>query len=136
MDLSHFNLPQFLSLLPLFQDLGPDELKRLASGCHLRQLARGEDVFRMGDPCNEFHVVVNGQVKLFALSPQGQEKIIQIAGPGNSFAEALMFTGRPYIISAQALSDATVLSILQFGVCAVLSLALALCVGAPVSWEI
>ncbi len=111
MDLSHFNLPQFLSLLPLFQDLGPDELKRLASGCHLRQLARGEDVFRMGDPCNEFHVVVNGQVKLFALSPQGQEKIIQIAGPGNSFAEALMFLERPYIVNAQALTDSLLMTI-------------------------
>ena len=37
--------------------------------------------------------------------------MIEIIGPGQSFAEALMFTGRPYIVNAQALTDALVLSI-------------------------
>lgn len=111
MDLTRFNLPHFLSLLPLFQDMGPQELQRLAGGCRLRQLARGEDVFTVGEACREFHVVVNGQIKLFALSPQGQEKIIEIAGPGNSFAEALMFLERPYIINAQTLTETLLLSV-------------------------
>ena len=111
MDLSRFNLPHFLSLLPLFEDIGPKELQRLAEGCRLRQFARGEDIFSVGEACHEFHVVVNGQVKLFALSPQGQEKIIEIAGPGNSFAEALMFLERPYIINAQALTETLLLSV-------------------------
>lgn len=62
-------------------------------------------------PCEEFHVTVSGQIKLFALSPSGQEKIIELAGPGVSFAEALMFTDKPYIINAQALSDSLVLSV-------------------------
>lgn len=111
MDFSRFNLPHFLSLLPLFQDISADELQRLAEGSRLRQFARSDDVFRMGEPCTEFHVVVNGQIKLFALSPQGQEKIIEIIGPGNSFAEALMFLERPYIINAQALSETLLLSV-------------------------
>ena len=111
MDLSRFNLPHFLSLLPLFQDMSPDELQRLADGSRLRQFARSDDVFRMGEPCTEFHVVVNGQIKLFALSPQGQEKIIEIIGPCNSFAEALMFLERPYIINAQTLSETLLLSV-------------------------
>jgi CRP/FNR family transcriptional regulator, dissimilatory nitrate respiration regulator len=106
-----FNLPRYLSLLPLFSDLSPDELQRLASGCSLKRLQRGELVFRCGDPCDAFHVCVTGQVKLFVLSPAGQEKVIEIIAPGQSFAEALMFTGRPYILSAQALTDALVLSI-------------------------
>jgi CRP-like cAMP-binding protein len=62
--------------------------------------------------------MVMGQVKLFALSPSGQEKVIEIVGPGNTFAEALMFTGRPYIVSAQALTDAQVLSVRKHAVLA------------------
>lgn len=111
MDFSRFNLPHLLSLLPLFQDMSPEELQWLAKGSRLRQLARGEDVFRVGEPCTEFHVVVNGQIKLFALSPQGQEKIVEIVGPGNSFAEALMFLERPYIINAQTLTETLLLSV-------------------------
>lgn len=111
MDVRAFDLPRYLSVLPLFTDLSRPELERLALGCHLRRLTRGEAVFRVGEPCNEFHVTVTGQVKLFAISSAGQEKVIELIGPGNSFAEALMFTGKPYIINAQALCDSLLLTI-------------------------
>jgi CRP-like cAMP-binding protein len=106
-----FDLPRYLSVLPLFTDLNQTELERLAKGCQLRRLSRGDMVFRVGEPCEEFHVTVTGQVKLFALSPAGQEKVIELVGPGNSFAEALMFTGRPYIVNAQALADTLLLTV-------------------------
>jgi CRP-like cAMP-binding protein len=106
-----FDLPRYLSVLPLFQEMAPEELQRLAEGCRLRRLARSEHVFRVGEPCEQFHVTVMGQVKLYALSPQGQEKVIELIGPGNSFAEALMFTGKPCIVNAQALTDTLLLSV-------------------------
>src|SRR5574343_1469228 len=105
------DIPRYLAVLPLFQEMTPPELQRLAEGCRLRRLGRGEDVFRIGEPCEELHVTVMGQVKLFALSPAGQEKVIELIGPGNSFAEALMFTGKPYIVNAQTLSDSLVLTV-------------------------
>jgi CRP-like cAMP-binding protein len=106
-----FDIPRYLSLLPLFHELQPAELKRLARGAHLRQLGRGEDVFHVGQPCMELHIVVSGQIKLFALSPQGHEMIIQIVGAGSSCAEALMFLERPYIVNAQALTETVLLSV-------------------------
>ncbi|AMO22481.1 Crp/Fnr family transcriptional regulator [Ramlibacter solisilvae] len=106
-----FDLPRYLSALPLFHDVAPAELMRIAEGCTIRRLARGQHVFRVGEPCEEFHVTVIGQVKLYALSAVGQEKVIEIIGPRGSFAEALMFTGRPYIVNAQAVTDALVVSV-------------------------
>lgn len=106
-----FDLPRYLSLLPLFQEMNAEELQRLADGCTLRRLERGDMVFRVGEPCSAFHVTVTGQVKLFVLSPAGQEKVIEIVSPGQSFAEALMFTGRPCVVNAQALADSLVLSV-------------------------
>ncbi len=111
MDLRAFDLPRYLAVLPLFSDLGQPELERLAKGCHLRRLARGDMVFRVGEPCDCFHVTVTGQVKLFAVSPAGQEKVIELLGPGSSFAEALMFVDKPYFINAQALTDSLLLSV-------------------------
>jgi len=111
LDLRAFDLPRYLSVLPLFTDLSPPELQRLALGCQLRRLARGETVFRVGEPCEEFHVTVTGQIKLFAISPAGQEKVIELVGPGSSFGEALMFTGRPYIINGQSLTDTLLLTV-------------------------
>lgn len=111
MDLRDFDIPRYLAVLPLFSDMRPPELERLAGGCSLRRLGKGEHVFRVGDPCDEFHVTVVGQIRLYAVSPAGQEKVIQLVGPGNSFAEAVMFTGRPYLVAAQALTDALVLTV-------------------------
>jgi CRP-like cAMP-binding protein len=118
MEVRNFDLPRYLSVLPLFNEMHTDELERLAAGSQLRRLARGDMVFRVGQPCEEFHVTVIGQVKLFAISPSGQEKVIELVGPGNSFAEALMFTGRPYIINAQALTDSLLLSVSKAAVLA------------------
>ena len=110
MDISEFNIPRFLATQALFSHLSPDELTRVAAGCVVRRLSRSDTVFRYGEPCNEFHVVVLGQVKLFALSPAGQEKVIELVSPGHSFAEALMLTGKPYILNAQALTSTLLLS--------------------------
>ncbi len=108
---SGFDVARYLSLQPLFQEMSGDELDRLAEGCSCARLSRGDMLFRVGEPCEAFHVTVTGQVKLFVLSQAGQEKVIEIVGPGQSFAEALMFTHRPYIVNAQALADSLVLTI-------------------------
>ena len=84
MEARPFDVPRYLSVLPLFNDLSPDELTQVADGCTLRRLARGDMVFRIGDACNEFHVVVTGQVKLFVLSPSGQEKVVELIAPGRA----------------------------------------------------
>jgi CRP/FNR family transcriptional regulator, dissimilatory nitrate respiration regulator len=107
----HFDLPRFLSVLPLFQALHDDEIARIAEGSLARRFPRGDLVFRVGEPCNAFHVVATGQVKLFMVSPAGQEKVLEIISPGHSFAEALMFMGQPTIVSAQALADSLIVSI-------------------------
>ncbi len=111
MDLEKFNLPRYLATLPLFSNMRDEELQRLATGCQLRRVERGKVIFRTGDPCHEFHVNVLGQVKLFVISPTGTEKVVELVGPGNSFAEAVMFMGVPYVLSAQTLTDSLILSI-------------------------
>lgn len=112
MNLDSFNLTRYLANLPLFSDMSEQDLSNLAhNGCTLRNLERGEHVFVTGQPCGEFHVVVTGQVRLYVHSPQGMEKVIELLGPQQSFAEALMFTGQRYILSAQTLTDATILTI-------------------------
>jgi CRP-like cAMP-binding protein len=111
LDTRNFDIPRLLGVLPLFSDIGSPELERMAKGCLLRRLERGEMVFRVGEPCDSFHVVVLGQVKLFVISPSGQEKVIELISPGASFAEALMFLGTPCLVSAQTLADSLLLTV-------------------------
>ena len=111
MEARAFDVPKYLALLPLFNALSLDELRDVAAGSTLRRLIRGEIVFRAGDLCNEFFVIVTGQVKLFMLAPSGQEKVVEVMGAGQSFGEAIMFTDRPYFLNSQALADSLLLSV-------------------------
>lgn len=110
-DLEKFNLPRYLNTLPLFSNMRPEDVQRLVPGCHLRRLERGKLLFSAGDPCDAFHIVVLGQVKLFAISPSGVEKVIELCGPGHTFAEAVMFMNMPYVVSCQTLTETLLLTI-------------------------
>lgn len=111
MDIDPFDMPRYLSVLAIFSDLSQEERERLAHGCQLKRISRGDSILRTGDACEAFYVVVLGQVKLFVSAQSGQEKIIEIVSPGQSFAEAMMFIGMPCIVNAQALSDAVIVCI-------------------------
>lgn len=99
----------FLANLPMFRELAPEELDRIAVGTHEIHAARGDILFRKGEPCDGFHLVVYGNVKLAFNSPNGTEKVIDLLGPGQSFGEALMFTQKPYVVYAQTLADSLLL---------------------------
>lgn len=101
----------FLAALPLFKELAPAELERLAAGTTEMRVPRGEVLFNKGDPCVGVHLVVYGQVKLAFVSPQGSEKVVEIIGPGFSFGEALMFMEKPYVVMAQTLADSLLLHV-------------------------
>lgn len=101
----------FLAHLPLFQGLKADEIARLAAGTTRRRLRSGETLFLQGEPSTGFHAVVHGRIALVARSPQGRDRVTAIIDAGRSFGEAIMFLEKPYIVTAQALSDALVLHI-------------------------
>jgi CRP-like cAMP-binding protein len=100
-----------LARVPLFDQLDAQELAVIAGGTTEHHARRGEAVFHRGEPCNGFHIMVYGQVKLVALSPAGAEKVVRLLGPGESFGEALMFLEKPYILSAVALADSMLLTV-------------------------
>lgn len=102
---------RFLARLPLFAGLGEAERARLAAATTRRPLKRGEFLFRQGEPSTGLYAVVHGRIALSSRSTRGRERVHDIVGAGRSFAEAIMFLDRPYIVSAKALSDALVLHV-------------------------
>jgi CRP-like cAMP-binding protein len=101
----------FLKNVPLFRELGPEELDRIAAGTAQVRAPAGTILFRRGEPCNGFHVIAYGQVKLAFSTADGTEKVLEILGPGASFGEAVMFLDRPYVVLAETLADSLLLAI-------------------------
>ena len=99
----------FLANTPLFKELAADELERIAAGTREVRAERAQILFHRGDPALGFHIIVYGQVKLAFTSPRGDEKVVELLGPGQSFGEAVMFMERPHVVSAQTLADSMLL---------------------------
>ena len=102
---------EFLKRLPLFANLSDAELAGIGAATTELHVPRGACIVQRGDACHGFHIVIFGQVKLAFLSAQGNEKIVEIIGPGHSFGEALMFMEKPYIVNAHALADCMLLHV-------------------------
>ena len=73
--------------------------------------ARGETIFLQGEQAQVIHLVLEGWVKLYRVAANGNEAIVNVFTKGQSFAEAVAFQLRPYPVSAEAVTDC---SILQF----------------------
>ena len=96
----------------LFSKLTESQLDGVCQFSQLRKLGDGELLFNQADKVTSFFMVLSGRIKLFRMSPDGQEKIIEIVKPGTMFAEALMFTNKEdYPVSSAALSETTVIGI-------------------------
>ncbi len=108
---THLDIPQILSRLPLFLELTPEQLARIALSTREKRLGKGEMLFQKGDSPHGFYVVVFGQIKLAFPSSQGNEKVINILGPRQSFGEAAMFMDRSYPVYAESLTDTLLLHI-------------------------
>ena len=97
---------------PLLARLSPEQLDLVTTNAVRVKLAEGESLFEQGDVADRFFLVLSGQIKLFRLSPDGNEKIIEIVTAGQTFAEALMFREHPtYPVCASSLIEAELISI-------------------------
>lgn len=108
---NRIDIPALLARLPLFQELTPEQVAHIAAQTREKRLARGEMLFQKGDPPRGFHVIIFGQLKLAFPSSNGNEKVVDILGPKQSFGEAVMFMDRPYPVFAEAIADTLLLHV-------------------------
>jgi len=101
-----------LQLHSLFNCLSEEQLQRVAHKARVRHVEEGEYLFEQGDPADHFFLLLSGQIKLYRLSPSGDEKVIEVVMPGGTFAEALMFLKSPrYPVGSQALRPSELVAI-------------------------
>lgn len=95
----------------MFSSLDDSALTLLLAGCPVLHRPCGSHVFRAGEVAERFFVILTGQVKIFKLSPKGDEQILHLYGPGETFAEAAVLGRINYPAFADTLKDTTLLEI-------------------------
>ncbi len=95
----------------LFGVLPEEAMERLAEKAVRRSYGRGEIVFREDDPGDALCVVVEGLVKVYRTSLDGDEMLLVTLGPSAVFGELPMVDGGLRSASAAAVEATTLLMI-------------------------
>lgn len=92
-----------LAGFPIFRQLSPVALRRLANVSEVRTFERSETVFEEGERAAALVTVLSGRIKIFQRTPVGRNLILEVAGPGETAGAVAAYEGRPYQASAMAL---------------------------------
>ena len=106
------NITQIIQKTALFRGLSSDSIDEISKNSHVKNYPKNRQIFQIGDPADSFFVILKGWIKLFRVSRDGNEVVIHVFGPGESFAEAAVFGDkRTYPVNAQAVSDIEIIEI-------------------------
>lgn len=93
----------------LFASLSEQECEDLVKRSACRAVRPGERLFREGEPCRGLYLIIEGVVRTYRASPDGQEQVFGLLGAGESLGEVSLFDEGPYLASARVVREGRVL---------------------------
>lgn len=99
---------QIITRVAIFRGLRSETVEHIIAPATAVMLRPHDWLFRQGDSATAFFIVIDGWVKLYRITPSGDETVIHILTKGESFAEAVAFTGNRYPATAEAVTDARI----------------------------
>ena len=85
----------FLRRVPLFRELEPEDLQRIAATATECLYAGGEALVREGDIGSELVIIVEGAVRIVHLEPEGGERLVRRYGAGDHIGELAVLREQP-----------------------------------------
>src|SRR6266705_1059474 len=93
----------YLKQVPLFADLADEDIRALMTIARKRTFRSGEVIFHRDDPGQVLYVIKEGKVKIYLISPDGQEISLVVFGKGECFGEFAILDDFPRSANAIAL---------------------------------
>ena len=94
---------------PLLSGLPAEDIKTIAAMIIPKRLAKGDYLFRKGDPAEGFYIVHRGAINVHRVSSLGKEQVIHVFRPVESFAEAALAAPAGFPADARAMIASSVL---------------------------
>ena len=112
--MSRLVVAEQLQQIPLFADLEPSLLEKLAASSTLTHYAVNEAVFHEGDELPAcLHILVAGRLGIAKIATSGKETILRILPAGEVFAAPALFDKRQAPATVTAIDAAIVLRLEQ-----------------------
>lgn len=104
MSISDASFPSVHTLreVPLFAGLHKEQLESILENARCYQIPARDRLFLQGEPATKFHVLLEGQVRITQVTPDGQQVLIRLVGPGQIFGGIAAIRDGEYPASAEA----------------------------------
>ncbi|MET3574503.1 Crp/Fnr family transcriptional regulator [Bhargavaea ullalensis] len=100
-----------ISIVPIFNHLGDDELREIVGSTVPLKYTRGETIYSAGERSDRLYIVHQGRVKIYRLSENGKEQLVRILGPGDFIGELAVFQTTVHDSYAEALEKTEICSL-------------------------
>ncbi len=102
-----------LQEIPLFAGLSEKVLSTLVDDLRARDYKKDELLFRQGDESREVYIILKGKVRIYKISPSGNETSIDIFGEHDVLGEFAALDSEPRSTTAKAISSVSLLVMSQ-----------------------
>jgi CRP/FNR family transcriptional regulator, cyclic AMP receptor protein len=102
-----------LKEIPLFAGVNEKHLSAIVQDLRSREYKKDELLFRQGDESREIYLILKGKVRIYKISPSGDETSIDIFSTHNLLGEFAALDNEPRSASAKAVNAVTVLAMSQ-----------------------
>lgn len=106
--------PELLDRLiatPLFEGMAPDEVAEVLEQAGQLSHEADDYFFHQGDQARRIYILLDGQIKVVQLTPDGQQVVMRMVNPIELFGCIAALTGGEYPASAQATKPCLALSL-------------------------
>ncbi len=105
------NKRELILSIPIFSELAGKAVANLSAISRIEKFDKGELIFMEDDDADALFILADGAIDLVKGTEDGRERFIRRVKPGETFAEAAMFAGDTYPVSALARTRGTLLAI-------------------------
>jgi CRP/FNR family transcriptional regulator, cyclic AMP receptor protein len=105
------DIVSLLGNVPVFEAMGPQDLRRVAEVAVPRRFAAGQVIFREGDSSDTCYVVRSGHARAVRGNTDGRTIALAHFGPGDIFGELAMFDEERRSATVEALDDLEAIAI-------------------------
>ena len=105
------DIVELLGGVPLFSELSPEELQRVAQVAIPRRYPGDTRVFHEGDPGDACYIVQHGSCRVIRQHSDGRVITLATLGPGAIFGELAMLDGERRSASIEAVEDTELLAL-------------------------
>jgi len=102
---------QIVRSSPLFGAMPQELAQSIIGNQSVRSYEKDTHLFQQGEPATGFFLVLDGWVKLYRLTAEGIEVVVGVFKRGETFAEAAIFLGGRYPVSAEVVTPSRLLRV-------------------------